>query len=471
VKNNLLSIDEYRNNPEFYFYKGIRCANKKNLSDAFKNLLKAIQLEPDNSEYKFNIACFLSELQRPKEATRIFNDILLNLNPTMYECYFAMGCNCFEMGDAEKSAEHFEKYLYFESEGEFSEEVSEMLFYLKLYNNISHGEKFINRSNTCLKNGKKCLNENKLKEAVRELYKAISLNPFNIAARNSLTYALIEQKNFERAMNINKTVTIIDSEDVWANCLNIYILSNTRKRSKADKLLEDLLLGEIQNREELLCTATALFVYSKVEDLIMLLEMYVNEYNDALIYSILYLAYALTGAQKKLNKIYKLLLPAGKTNQELMSWLEVIKNTAGTEQKLTAMDEYIRLFHINNEEKNLMYDPSGYKKICTRTRASKAKINNNFVQIVDCAVKHREIMYTQYYEKEIIKILKDCNLDALEQYEMSSDEVEAYSAALEYNYSKQYLIGMEKDELIQKYNISSISFDRAFKNLKYIMGK
>ncbi len=122
MKNNLLSIDEYRNNPEFYFYKGLRCANKKNLNDAYKNLVKASELSPENCEYKFNIACFLSEMQRPKEANRIFSDILLHHDPAMSECYFGMGCNSFELGDMQKAAEYFEKYIYFDNEGEFSEE-------------------------------------------------------------------------------------------------------------------------------------------------------------------------------------------------------------------------------------------------------------------------------------------------------------------------------------------------------------
>ena len=105
MKNNLLSIEKYRNNPEFYFGKSLRCANKNKLNDAYKNLLKAMQLEPDNCEYKFNLACFLSEMQRPKAANKIFNDILINFNPAMFDCYFGLGCNSFEIGDIEKAAD------------------------------------------------------------------------------------------------------------------------------------------------------------------------------------------------------------------------------------------------------------------------------------------------------------------------------------------------------------------------------
>jgi len=467
VKNNLLSIDEYRNNPEFYFSKGLRCANKKNLKDAFKNLQKALVLEPDNCEYKFNIACFLSELQHPKAANRIFNDILLNFDPRMYDCYFGLGCNNFEIGDSEKAAEYFEKYLYFDSDGEFSEEVAEMIFYLKLYDGISHDDRFSKRSNTSFRNAKKYLQENRLKNATRELCKAISSNPFNVKARNLLTLTLIEQQNYDRAQYISRTVKIIDNDDVWSNCLCLYILSHAGKNSRVNKFLETLTLGEIENREDILCAATTLLVFNKVEELILLLEMYIIQYSDSLIYSALLLGYALTQNAKKFNEIYKILFSLGKTNNELVEWLEYIKSYINSpNEKLSAIAEYTKIFSINKEASNPMYNPIKYTELYAQLHSTKQKLSKRYVPIINCAIEHREIMYTRYYEKEIIGILNDCITGAKEPLEAINDGVEAYSAALEYKYCKQYFIEMEKEELIQKYKLSSITFDRALKKLK-----
>ncbi len=467
MKNNLLSIDEYRNNPEFYFCKSLRCANKKNINSALKNLLKAIALEPDNCEYKFNVACILSELKRPKDANKIFNDILLNFDPTMFDCYFGLGCNSFEIGDEEKAAEYFEKYLYFDSEGEFSEEVAEMIFYLKFYNGIFHNERFIKRSNINFKNAKKFLCENRLNSATSELCKAVSSNPFNVKARNLLTLTLIAQGNYVRAKYISNTVRDIDKDDVWANCLYIYILSNTGKQKRVNKLLEVLPLAEIQNREELLCVATTLLVFNKVEELILLLEMYITEYSDPLIYSTLLLGYTLTQNIEKFNGIYKILFSLCKTNIELVGWLECIKRNINSQnEKLLAIDEYNKIFSINKEVNNPIYHPKKYQELYLKIRRPKQKLSKKYEPIIACAVRHREIMYTQYYEKEIISILNNCLLDSKGSLEIQNNDIAAYSAALEYNYCKQYFIEVGKKEIIQKYNLSSISFDRALKKLE-----
>jgi Tfp pilus assembly protein PilF len=467
VKNNLLRIDEYRNNPEFYFSKGLRCANKKNLSDALKNLQKALELEPDNCEYKFNIACFLSELQSPKDANRIFNDILLNLDPTMYDCYFGLGCNNFEIGDAEKAAEYFEKYLYFDSNGEFSEEVSEMIFYLKLYDGIAHDKRFKKRSDTSYRNAKKYLQQNRLNNTTRELCKAISSNPFNVRARNLLTLTLMAQQNYERAEYISRTVKIINEDDVWANCLSLYILSHSRKHSKVNKVLEILTLAEIENRDDLLCVATTLLVFYKVDELILLLEMYIIKYSDSLIYCILLLGYKLTQNTEKFNEIYSTLCKLDNSNNEFVEWLEYIKNHNNSpDKKLLAIVEYNKIFSINKEANNLMYNPAEYQELFAQLHKPKQKLSTRYLPIIECAVKHREIMYTRYYEKEIIEILNDCLSEVKDSLEVINDGVAAYSAALEYNYCKQYFIEMGKEELIQKYKLASITFDRALKKLK-----
>lgn len=465
MKNNLLSIDEYRNNPEFYFCKSLRCANKKKINDAFKNLLKAIELDPDNCEYKFNLACFLSEMQRPKDANRIFNDILLNFDPTMFDCYFGLGCNSFEIGDEEKAAEYFEKYLYFDIDGEFSEEVSEMIFYLKLYDDISHNERFIISSNTCFRNAKRYLQENRLINATRELCKAVSSNPYNVKARNLLTLTLMGQENYNRAQYINETVKIIDTDNVWANCLCLYNLSHAGKHSRVNKFLEVLPLAEIETREELLCVATTLLVFNKVDELILLLEMYLNQYSDPLIYSTLLLAYTLSQNIEKFNGIYKSLFSLNNTNNELVAWLEYIKsNNNFQNEKLLAIDEYNKIFSINKEANNPMYDPKNYQELYLKIRRPKQKLIKKYVPIIACAISHREIMYTQYYEKEIISILNNCLSEG--SIEVENNDIAAYSAALEYNYCKQYFIEMEKEELIRKYNLSSVSFNRALKKLK-----
>lgn len=467
MKNNLLSIDEYRNNPEFYFCKGLRCANKKNINDAYKNLQKALELEPDNCEYKFNFACFLSEMHQPKAANLIFNDILLNFDPTMYDCYFGLACNSFEIGDIEKSAEYFEKYMYFDIDGEFNEEVEEMIFYLKLYDGIAHNKKFIIRSNNSMKRANKYLLENEVNKATTELYKAVISNPSNLHARNLLTLALIEQQKFRRAEYINITVKNVDEYNVWARCLGIYLMSYTGKHSRVDKALELLTLAEIESREDLLCVATTLLVFNKLEELILLLEIYINAFSDSLIYCTLLLGYALTKNIKKFKQSYKTVCALSKDNNELIKWLEYIKlNVEAPIESISVIIEFKKILVLHKETHNPMYDPIKYHELYIKMKRIKPKLNRKYIPIIDCAIEHREIMYTQYYKKEIIEILNDCLENSNKPLEYIDDEVVAYSAALEYIYCKLYFIGIEKADLLRKYNLTFKSFNEAHKRLK-----
>ncbi len=469
MKNNLLCIDEYRNNPEFYFSKSLRCADRNNLNAAFKNVQKAIELEPDNCEYKFNIACFLSEMRRPKEANRIFNDILLNYDPTMFDCFFGLGCNSFELDDIGKAAEYFEKYLYFDSDGEFSEEVTEMIFYLKLYENMSQGSQFDRRSNSSLRYAKKYIEDNKLNNAIRELYKSVSLYPFNLDARNLLTLALLEQRNYERANYIGVTVRLIDKYNVFANCLCLYVLSNAKKHKRVQKFIETLTLGEIECREDLLCAVTTLIVFNRADELIILLEMYITQYSDQLIFSALLLGYALTKNIENFDKIYKILLALGRDNFELMAWIEYIKNylySPISNENMHAIDEYCKVFTMCQEVRHPMYDPKRYQELYSQVSEPKPKLSKKYLPIIECTINHREIMYTQYYRKEIICILNDCISHAKKPLDISNCNMEAYAAALEYNYCMLYYIECEKEELIQKYNISLVAFEKALREIK-----
>ncbi len=471
MKNNLLSIDEYRNNPEFYFYKGLRCANKRNLSEAYKHLVKASELSPENMEYKFNIACFLSEMQRPREANRIFMDILLHYDPTMYDCYFGMGCNSFELGDMKKAAEYFEKYIYFDSDGEFSEEVSEMIVYLKLYNDITGDNRFLRLSQTNLKKAHKSLLNNKTDQAVSELYKAIAFNPMNTDARNLLILIMLEQQNYKRASNFIATVTNIYSEDIWANSLKIYNLYHTRKFSRVEKLLKILPFRSVYNRKDLLCIATTLIIFNKVDELINLLETYIVEYSDLFIYSLLLIGYIATNNYGKANPIIKNLQSIKTLDIDFSDWIKKVsefikKNTS----EVSVLEEYEEIFRIIGEPEDYMYSPSRYIKIFQnatkpRQRAVR-KIPGKYNSIVKYAVLHKEIMYAPEYEKEIIQMLYNIINHTGEFLIENEKEIIALSATVEYIYCKENFIKMDKEELIQKYGITSILFNNALKKIR-----
>ncbi len=464
MKNNVLKLNEYRNNPEFYFSKGLRFANKKNLSEAYRNLIKALELEPDNSEYKFNMACFLCELQRPKEANRMFNDILINFDPTMFDCFFGLGCNSFEEGNNEKAAEYFDKYLYFDPDGEFSYEISEMSFYLKLYSEISHDNKFLKLSKDNLKKAEKYSLQNNNEKAIRYLYKSIIGNPMNIEARNQLTMLLMEEKQFIRAEYISNTVNIIDSGDIWGNCLYIYLLSHSKKRAALKRALELLPYRPIENREELLCIATTLINFHKIAELVQLIEKYVLGYGDQILYSILILGNVITDKHNEAEELKGILSSCAQGDSRFMTWLAFITEKSNSQAiKDSAVEQYIEIFSIHNEADNLRFHPSRYRRIIERKSENKSKLPRKYAPIIEDTVRNREIMYSEFYKKEIIELFIKVLEGQSEPIPVKNVNYSKYSAALEYLYCKQYSIEIEKEEIVKKYNVTTKEFNNAIK--------
>ncbi len=466
MKNNILKINEFRNNPEFYFSKGLRFANKKNLSEAYRNLMKALELEPDNSEYKFNMACFLCELQRPREANRMFNDILINFDPTMFDCFFGLGCNSFEEGNNEKAAEYFDKYLYFDADGEFSYEISEMSFYLKLYSEISHDNKFLKLSKDNLRKAEKYSLQDNNEKAISYLYKSVIGNPMNVEARNQLTLLLMEEKQFIRAGYINNTVNIINDEDIWGNCLNIYLLSQSKKKAALKRALELLPYRPIENREELLCIATTLIAFNKTAELVHFIETYMVEYRDLLIHSILLLGYVITDNIQKAQELKEILSLFTQDNSNYITWLSIITDESKSQTiKDFYMDHYIEIFSLNNEADNHRYHPSRYRRLIGKFSENKPQLPKRYAPIIEETVCNREIMYSKFYKKEIIEIFIKV-LDGLsEPIQVENINCSKYSAALEYLYCKLYSIEIKKGEIVKKYNVTTEEINNAINKL------
>ncbi len=463
MKNNILSINEYRNNPEFYFLKGLRLANKKNLSEAYRNLIKALELEPDNSEYKFSMACFLSELKRPDEANRLFNDILVNYEPSMFDCLFGLGCNSFEEGNNEKAAEYFDKYTYFDAEGEFSYEISELAFYLKLYNNISHDNKFLKNSRAYLRRALKCSGRMEFDKAIDYLYKSVLANPMNLEARNQLTFALMVKNQYIRAAYINSSAKAIDEKDIWALCLEIFILNNSNKTKRAKRILDILPHIHIESREEFLCILTTLAIFGRYEELTTYIETYIVDFSEALVYSILLLMLMATGKKAQAEKLNEII--ASFNNLELKEWAHDIISSDVSEFTRDKVDRhYKKIFSVCNETVNNMYCPDRYIDLLCKDKKITG-LPRKYMTIIEAADRNREIVYSRFYKKEILSILSEAVKNLIEPLRPENNSFLMYSAALEYIYCKLFNINMKKKEIITKYNVTKEMFEKAYKIL------
>ncbi len=111
----------------YYYQKGSYYHRKNKLSKALLFLKKAVEIEPDNVESHYHLACLLSKSSRLQEANRIFKHLVSNLDPELTECYFLMALNYGLMDDMARARRYLKKYLHIDPEGEMAGEAYDLL--------------------------------------------------------------------------------------------------------------------------------------------------------------------------------------------------------------------------------------------------------------------------------------------------------------------------------------------------------
>ena len=466
MKNNLLSLKDYRNNPEFYFSKGLRCANKRNLNDAYKYLLKASKMEPDNTEYSFNMACFLSEMRRPREANRIFADLLLHHDPTITECYFGLACNHFELGDIKKAAEYFERYIVFDSEGEFSEEVSEMIFYLKLYNEVSHDKKFIKVSKNNYSDAVKMFEKGSLENAEAKLYKAIIANSVNVEARNLLTLVHLLKGELNKAIYINRSVRMLEPQNVWASCLKAYIVNAKKRQSSVlDKEFLQLASLQITDRRDVLAVAATLIAFNRRTELVLFLKKQIVFFCDELVYAVLLLAFIAVSSDSYSIEMQNIISIAT-GNERLKEWSDNLVGKIDCNGGLDIIEEFHNILKLYGEDKALECSPNIHYRLLQVKDNKYKKLQKPYTSIVKSAIEHKEIIYSKHYDKEIERILSRLIDNKNSRNFIDISEVDVCAAVMEYIYCNENYIEMSNQELADKYNITLQSLNRTIKILE-----
>ncbi|HSW35122.1 MAG TPA: tetratricopeptide repeat protein [Candidatus Limnocylindrales bacterium] len=116
---------------DYYMQKGTYYHRKNRLPRALLFLQKAIEIEPENPQHHYNLACLLSKTSRLKEANQIFKHIVQHLDPQLAVCYFHMAVNHGMMEELPEAKRCLLKYLHAFPEGEMAEEAAELLLVLE----------------------------------------------------------------------------------------------------------------------------------------------------------------------------------------------------------------------------------------------------------------------------------------------------------------------------------------------------
>lgn len=427
-KKGLNNVIPFRDDTEFYFRIGIRYADHQRFDKALKYLTKAVEAEPYNADYLFNLAGVQAELKEVEKSNETLLNILKNIDPTLTECYFGIGCNYFDMENFKKAREYFEKYVYFEPEGAFADEVYDVLYYLQIYEDVGTGSK-TNRIVTKLANeGKRLLGKGEYIKACEKLEKAIEIDPEVITPRNdlSLAYFLLGDEN--KSYSIAKSVLKLDPDDVFANCNIAMFHACSGKKESYEKQLKTLTRLELKEKDEVLKLLDTYIRLREYRYFGAILRMY-------------------TGEVAQMKDILEEALKDQSIHEEARAaLLKVFKRTPKKTKE--------------SKEKT----PNPIRKLPTASR--KVAWDKNWEEIINCAMMRKEFDYKNSYKKE----LKDIWMNFVSQSNPERlpviNKAEVWAAALEYIYCKLHYIAISKKKLADKYKVSETEISSKIKNFQ-----
>ncbi|WP_026694494.1 tetratricopeptide repeat protein [Peribacillus kribbensis] len=117
---------------EYYFARGLRYFNRRDLHKAKKYIERAHELEAGEPMIVCQLAIIYTELGDYEYSNELLQSILGGLDPYMTECHYFMANNYAHLGMFKEAYLHAGMYLDKEEDGEFSEDAEELIDLIEL---------------------------------------------------------------------------------------------------------------------------------------------------------------------------------------------------------------------------------------------------------------------------------------------------------------------------------------------------
>jgi len=246
----------FEQNGQFYYRKAKKYVESNNYIDALSFYRKAVEKDPENLEYRLDLAQVFTEMGYYEESNQILLYILQR-DENNADCYFCLGCNFLGLQEYERAKECFEKYLQLDPDGIYSEDAQDLLDILQ-----SHEIYFDNDLEVMLNpgrerlyklanKGKNFLDMGDYKRAIRCLESVVKKDPSLIFARNNLALAYFCVGRLDDAISVCQGVLKEQPQNVHANC-NIAIFYHEKGlEEESEKHLQTVLGIETNDPEEI----------------------------------------------------------------------------------------------------------------------------------------------------------------------------------------------------------------------------
>lgn len=231
-----LLISKFQNGT-YFFNKGIEAYREKDLRKAKRYLERAIQLEPLEPGFLCQLAIILADLGEYHRSNDCLNNIIDNkLDEEMYECHFFLANNYANLGLFEHAKKEALRYIDNDPDGEFLEEVEDLLEVLQEEDDLfAEEENFLIRYELASHELKK----QNYERAIIFFKELIEEEPSFWMARVRLAESYFESGNRKKAIEILESV--VEKEDnVTARCHLMTSYFEVGQKEDAFEILDTL---------------------------------------------------------------------------------------------------------------------------------------------------------------------------------------------------------------------------------------
>ncbi|MED4016551.1 tetratricopeptide repeat protein [Sutcliffiella cohnii] len=234
-------IIPFAQNGDFYFEKGIHAYRKRDLYKARKWLQRATHMKPSDANVISQYAIVLMELGDYQHSNEYFEQILDELEPTMYDCHYFLANNYAFIGLFQEAKKHVEEYLTYEPNGEFVEEAEDLLELLEI--DVDEDDTTGTTQDQLIvmqEDARALLEEGKLEEAIDLLLEMIDEYPQFWSGYNNLSLAYFYQGNVQKAMEVSYDVLEKNEGNLHALCNLVVFYYYEGKLKQVKNLIDQL---------------------------------------------------------------------------------------------------------------------------------------------------------------------------------------------------------------------------------------
>jgi tetratricopeptide (TPR) repeat protein len=190
LKNNRKVIS-FHPNGEYYFHKGLKAYQTKDLHRSKKYLQRAVRFEPDEPDFLCQLAAVLADLEEYEASNDLLGKVVSEIEPDLAECHFYRANNFVHLGLFEEAEVEIQRYIALDPDGEFFDEAEELLELLE--EEIPYPTQDHDRARYMLKDGQ-------YEQALEFLLNVVDKQPDYWEAHNYLALTYFYLNRYKKAL-------------------------------------------------------------------------------------------------------------------------------------------------------------------------------------------------------------------------------------------------------------------------------